>query len=182
MSARCLEENPPKITLDIEQVVQRHKWRILKKTIPVVNTWRDLGMHLSTGTAKRVATTLTERMVATKKSVEKLGMIKAPYAMKTKAIRMKLLPKALYGSEAAPVNESALRRLRSAIADTITFTTARRAVDLTYATCSNGRDLDLDIEIVCRRVAAVRRALSKGGSMKRQIEADDWKVVKRCIS
>lgn len=55
------------------------------------------------------------------------------YRAKAELIRAKQLPKALYGCETAPANESALKTLQTRIMDTLTFTTARRSVGLTFA-------------------------------------------------
>ena len=73
-------------------------------------------------------------------------------------MRSKLLTKGLYGCEIAPVNESAMSSMRSSFVDCLTNTTTRRSTDLTFATCSGKVDLDPDIEVVVRRVMAMRRA------------------------
>ena len=67
--------------------------------------------------------TLTDRMYNTVASLRDLRHKKAPYKAKAEIIRAKQLPKALYGCETAPVNEGALKKLQSAIVDTLTFTT-----------------------------------------------------------
>ena len=68
---------------------------------------------------------------------------------------------AFFGCEVSPVNEGALRTLRSAIASCIAFTTSRKATDLTFAVGSRGRDVDPDVEIVCRRTLGIRRCMAK---------------------
>ena len=76
-------------------------------------------------------------------------------------IRSAKLPKALYGCEVAPVNETALRKLRTAVTKTVTFTTEQRSSDLTFATASHGPDLDPESSIFARRATALRRFINK---------------------
>ena len=80
---------------------------------------------------------------------------------KAEMIGAKKLPMALFGCELAPVNEGAMRTLRSAFASCLTYTTTRRSLDLTFAAGSIGPDVDPDIEVVSRRLAAVRRSMAK---------------------
>ena len=73
----------------------------------------------------------------------------------------KKMPSTLYGCEATPVNETALRVRRSSSVRYMTYTTVRRSADLVFAMASEGSDLDPDINIFVRRVAAARRYLTK---------------------
>ena len=66
-----------------------------------------------------------------------------------------------FGCGVAPVNDGALRTLRSAIASRIAFTTTRRATDLTFSAGSRGGGVDPDIEIACRRAMGLRRCMAK---------------------
>jgi hypothetical protein len=97
-------------------------------------------------------------MRKTAESVRALQRKKAPYKAKVELIRSKQLPKALYGCETAPVNESALKQLQTRIVDTLTFTTTRRSADLTFATAANGKEVDPDVAIFKNRVLGMRRA------------------------
>jgi hypothetical protein len=90
-----------------------------------------------------------------------LNKVKAPYEKKAKILRSAKIPKALYGCEVAPVNETALRTLRTAVSRTLTFTTEHRSADLTFATASHGPDTDPEISIFARRAMAVRRFFNK---------------------
>ena len=94
----------------------------------------------------------------------------SPYGKKVQAIRSRKLPRGLFGCEVAPVNEAALRTFRSAIASALTFTTARRSTDLAFAVGSRGSDVGPDVEIVTRRVAALRRTLAKSDEQKEMID------------
>ena len=139
--------------------LRTHKWRRLGKTIPVILHARDLGAHLNTSVGKQVGTTLTARIRGTTKSVIRIGKMKAPYSRKTAVIRTKMLPKALYGCETAPINEAAMRTFRSEVADAAAYTTKRRSLDLTFTTSSHGTDIDPEIEVYVRRVTSFKRAI-----------------------
>ena len=89
--------------------LRNHRWRRLGKKVPLQTDMRDLGGHLNTAANRTYGTTLTERMRKTAESVRALQKRKAPYKVKAELIRSKQLPKALYGCETAPVNESALK-------------------------------------------------------------------------
>ena len=91
--------------------MREHKWRRLGRRVPVQTDMRDLGGHLNTAANRTYGTTLTERMRKTTDSVRALQRRKAPYKAKAELIRTKQLPKALYGCETTPVNESALKKL-----------------------------------------------------------------------
>ena len=112
----------------------------------------------ATGTMK--GTTLSDRIRATANSVERLDRYSATYERKTAVVRGKMLPKELYGCEISPINETAMRSLRTAIVNCITFVTSRRSIDLTFAMASIGTDVDPDVVVVCRRTTALRRALT----------------------
>ena len=121
----------------------------------VINDCRDLGAHFNAAQGRRAGTTLTGRMWATARSTERLSKHRGPCEKKVNIVRAKKLPMGLYGCEVAPVDEAALRTMRSAIVSCLTFTTVRRSTDFTFATASRGRDVDPDVEIVNRRVVAL---------------------------
>ena len=77
-------------------------------------------------------------------------MVKAPYEKKEKVVRAKMLPMGFYGCETAPVNETAIQKLRSSIVNALTFVTSRRSCDLTFTVASGKTDLDPDIEVYTR--------------------------------
>ena len=79
------------------------------------------------------------------------------------------MPKAMYGCEVSPVNEIALRTLRSSFADVLTYTTARRSADFTFSVVSGKTDLDPDVEIFVRRVTAMRRYITKSPANKEKM-------------
>jgi hypothetical protein len=95
--------------------LRNHKWRRLGRNVPLRRDMRDLGGHLNTAERRTYGTTLTDRMRKTAESVRALQKRRAPYKAKAELIRTKQLPKALYGCETAPVNESALKKLQTKI-------------------------------------------------------------------
>ena len=114
-------------------------------------------------------------MWKTARSTDRLAKVKAPYNKKVEIIRAKKLPLGLYGCEVAPINESALRTRRASIASCLTFTTARRSADLAFAIGSRGRDVDPDVEIVCRRAIAIRRSMAKDDRSRKLIQEILWR-------
>ena len=74
---------------------------------------------------------------------------------------------ALFGCEISPVNEGALATLRTSIADLLTASAKRRSLDLTFSLASYGDDLDPDVEIAYRRIAAYRRNATKDNETAR---------------
>ena len=106
-------------------------------------------------------TTFTKRMLDTADDIERLNKAKAPYEKKAMIIRCAKLPKALYGCEVAPANETALRTFRTSITKALAYTTKQRSADLTFATASYGPDLDPDTHIFSRRCVAFRRYVTK---------------------
>ena len=83
------------------------------------------------------------------------------YKEKAAIIRAKVLPKALYGCEAADFPDELIRSLRSAIARTISNGAQHQSIDLTFAVASHGSDLDPVLEIFTRRCMAFRRMTAK---------------------
>ena len=81
-----------------------------------------------------------------------------------------MLPKVPYGHVASPINETATRQLRTAIANCITFVTSRRSTDLTFAMASRGADVDPDVEAITRRMTMIRRMMSKDGKVNETIK------------
>ena len=87
---------------------------------------------------------------------------------------------ALYGCESSPVSEQALAKYRTAVADTITKTTSKRSSNLTFSSSSEGPDIDPDVEVVCRRVKALRRYLVKEERAKKERAREEEGKSKKC--
>ena len=128
--------------------------------VPVMTDMRDLVGHLNTVANRAYGNTLTTRMRNTVDSLRVLRHKKAPYTAKAEIIRAKQLPRALYGCETAPVNEGVLKKLQTAIVDTLTLTTTRRSADLTLTVASHGTEVDPDVNIFRNRVLGTRRAVT----------------------
>ena len=125
---------------------------------------------MNTQEGKKKGTTLTTRMRETAASMKSLDHMNAPYDMKEQVIRAKMVPKGLYGCETAPINEAAILKLSSTIANALTYTTKRRSVDLTFAIASGKTDLDPDVEVYARRVVLMRRVIGGDKDMKRMAD------------
>ena len=68
------------------------------------------------------------------------------------------------------MNETALRTLRTSISNTFTYTTDARSVDLTFATASNGPDLDPESCIYTRRAVVFRRFINKSKDIAERVK------------
>ena len=150
--------------------LRKHVWRRLRKRIPVINNCSDLGAHFNVSEEVRYGTTLSERLREAAESTDKLNFFRAPYEKKEKIIRSKLIPKGLFGCELGPINETAMRVFRTAVASCLTFVTTRRAVDLTFTAATRGNDVDPDIVVVCRTAAAARRAVAKDKGARKMMQ------------
>jgi len=109
--------------------------------IKVVTKGRDLGgqfcfSHNFTGAV------LTERLKSATKDTHKVKRNRHSYKLKARAIRTAVLPKALYGCEAAPMCDNATASLRSAIGKTIAPTSTLASLSHIFITSSYGSDLD----------------------------------------
>ena len=92
-------------------------------------------------------------------STARLGRVKAPYIKNAEVIRAKMLPEGMYGCETCPVNEGAMRTWRSKPASALTYVTSRRALGLTFAAASHGKDTDPEVHLYIPHVIVFRRAL-----------------------
>ena len=141
--------------------LRQHKWGYLQDKVPVANNCRDLGAHLNALATTMCGTTGTRRMEEVVESTKRMSMIRAPFHTKAGIIRTKMLPTAFYGCETAPVNAEILKKLQVVFVDAVIGSSSRRSPNLEFSTCSYGSDVDPDIVITQRRVAALRRYLVK---------------------
>ena len=84
------------------------------------------------------------------------------------------MPKTLHGCEVTPVNETALRVLRSSFVRCMTYTTVRSSADLVFAMASEGSDLDTDTNILVRRVPVARRYLARNPANQETMAEIAW--------
>ena len=77
------------------------------------------------------------------------------------------IPKRLFGCETSPINEGAMQKLRSIIANVLTYVTSKRSIDFTFTVASGKTDLDPDVEVYVRRVALFRRVVGDSDENKR---------------
>ena len=57
--------------------LRQHTWRRIGRTIMVITDGRDLGAHMNAAANRFYGTTLTKRMDATAKDIEKLNCVNA---------------------------------------------------------------------------------------------------------
>ena len=68
------------------------------------------------------------------------------------------------------MNERGFKQFQTRIVDTLTSTTARNSVDLTFAAASYGTDVDPDVAIFMNRVLGLRRARVIGNDNKEMVD------------
>lgn len=110
---------------------------------------------MNAANTRMLGTTFSIRLQTVAEEVEILNKVQAPYEKTAMIIRSTKIPKALYGVEAAPVNERLLQVLMIRFKQALTYTTKQRSADVAFATCSHGPDLDPDIYMLLRSATAL---------------------------
>ena len=137
----------------------KFRWKGAIK-IPNASSFRDLGAHMNLTKAKNGAT-LTQRLHKATNMAKKLRWMPLSKNDKEKIIRCNVLPAALYGVETATINNHSMNALRSAIADAIGPQSAKRSLDLVFATTCTSKTLDPNAHVLYQRVAGLRRMMAK---------------------
>ena len=130
---------------------------------------RDLGAHICTGSSW-INTTAVKRMGEATAMARKAKYLPVGYRGKATICRSKILSKAPYGCEANHFPDSALRALRAAIVDLISKGNPHRSNDFTFATSSEGTDLDPVVDFFVRRTTAIRRAICDDPNIAEQLK------------
>ena len=144
-------------------------WRQLSKPLAVVNDARDISTHINFSN-KMVGTTINKRALEAIITAKRVQWLPVSKQKKTRIIRTAVLPKALYGCEAAPMSEAIMRKLQIAIAKCIGSPAARASNALTFTFCSFGDDLDPEAQQFVRRSVMLRRMCAKHGGTREQAE------------
>ena len=137
--------------------------------IPVRLHVRDLGTHIST-MERKVTTTL---VVRAKQGVDILARLRATnfsYSKKAHICRSLVLPKSLYGVEACDLPVCLLDKLRASLARATNRGSVFQCNAILFEVASYGRDLDPYVQIVVRRVTALRRHIAKFPDTRRMFE------------
>ena len=145
---------------DTRRWLADHTWKHLKDKVQVVLHVRDLGGHLNT-TLGPLATTLTERLKQAAQYAQRIRFLNIGDNGKHRLITAKILALGLYGCEAAPTNQSALRHLQNTISAIISGHSARTSSAITFTTQATARDLDPCIHVFTRRGVMLRRMYYK---------------------
>ena len=138
-------------------------------SIPVLNTFRDIGSHLNVTNSSN-GRTRTQRMQKATRVVKRLAYLPLATKDKEMIIRCSILPAALSGSEATHVSPVALTAFRSAVASVIGSGSARRSIDATFAYASSSKDLDPQTHLLFNIIASLRRLAAKQPHSKQIME------------
>ena len=140
--------------------MRHYVWDAEGTRIPVSNHFRDLGCHLcldNTG----AGTTTSDRLRRATASVKKLRYLPLPKEDKIKVVQSNILPAALCGIEATSGNKALVGELQAAIVDAIGPRSVRRAQMGVFELQRDGREMDPEVVQLVRRVALLRRELTK---------------------
>ena len=151
------------------QWLRKHIWEELGENIEVANNIKDLGAHLNL-TKSPNAAVLNDRLVKAITRTVKLRHLKVGMKTTTESIRVFCHTLALYGAEVAQPKDGLLARYKTAVVNAISAHHRNRSVDLTFHTCSLGRDLDPEIAILVNRVMAMRRYTSANAEARYKME------------
>ena len=139
---------------------KKSTWQGTGGNIEVVNDMRYLGAHLNVS-GKRKATTCTARIKGGIIQLGKLKKLPIEKKLKAKTIRTKVYPKVFYGVEVVKIPDKQLATRSAAVIKVISGEGSKHDVDSTYATCSQGDDIDPVSQILVRCCMTLRRALAK---------------------
>ena len=142
------------------QYLRKCEWDARGTRIPVCNNFRDLGTHVNL-TANLNGATIIERMAKATRMARRLRYARIPRESKERIVQCNILPAGLYGAEAARISSSGLATLRSAIADAIGPSSAKRSVDMVFSCTKCANDLDPANYVLYNRAAALRRIMAK---------------------
>ena len=140
-------------------------------TMSVRHHMRDLGAHL-TLSGGSAGVTLSARSSGAAKALDRIRSLPIPAAKKATLIRGRAYAMGLYGVEGTPLNVSQGRMLRAKAADALvgkhqTMRSPEAALALVTA-----RGLDLDTEVLWRRIRLLRRAWHVRPSWQQLIQQD----------
>ena len=93
-----------------------------------------------------------------------------PDEQKVRIVRIKANPAALYGSEACPANRNALGGYRAAVTTVLAGTDTNRSADLVFSMAQKGKDVDPEIDILLRRISAVRRFATRSSRNRKIVD------------
>ena len=145
-----------------------YRWDDKGTTIPNFTSFRDLGAHMNLA-ANSNGATLTARMEKATKMAKRLKWMPITREAKLKIVQANILPAALYGVEITHINKGAMQNLRSAIASVIGSHSAKRSIDLVFASTPTSKDLDPLVHVMYLRAANLRRIMSKDPEVEQQV-------------
>ena len=139
----------------------------------VVTTVRDLGTQLNVG-KRNLGTTINSRFEAGANMAEKLKRLPFPRPKKMLIVKMLILAKALYGTEAAPASQDRINHLNSTIIKATGYKSKFICTALAHDGMLVDDDLDPRLNMIVRKCTLMRRIVAK--------EEDKLKDIQRIIS
>ena len=136
-------------------------WTHIDAGIEVVEHFRHVGAHMNV-TGRNNAARLTKRFNNGIAMLSRVATLPVSRAHKAMVIRAKILAATLYGSEVAQPTEKDVAAFAAATTHAIANNTSHHAVDLIFASCSTGSDLDVTTNMRARKCTMLRRAIAKG--------------------
>lgn len=145
-------------------------WDAIAAKVPVLIDFRHLGAHLNNGGGRRAAT-LHARAGRGIAQLRRTARLRARPEEKAKTIRAKVHAGTFYGIEGSDLTDTQVASLSAATIQVFKQTNSRYDVDWHYATCSHGKDLDPNVQVVLRRIVGLRRAHCKGPHMQHKLRS-----------
>ena len=146
------------------QFLADYIWDDKHTKIPTINNFRDIGTHLNL-TNNNNGKTITDRINKARQMAVRLKWLPIDNTFKEKIILANVLPAALYGAEAAHVNKSSMKALRSAIANAIGPRSQRACNDVVFHNVSIANDIDPEVYLLQNRILSLRRLMAKHPKM-----------------
>ena len=133
-----------------------HYWDVLGAQVKVVQEARDLGGHLSTR-ALLGGATLSARIRKATAYCYRLAAMPWGKAAKQRVVETLIYPLALYGCEAAPINDSDMVKLNVAVAKAVGQHTHASSNILTTLLAAPGKNFHAQFVVLYRSYGLLRR-------------------------
>ena len=144
-------------------------WGPERKPIPIAVDIRDLGSHFSCG-KRPTSKTLKDRVKAALPIAKRIGYMRLTTARRLRMLKSKVFAKTLYGVEATPMPRGEASRLQTTVIDSAG---GYRTKTISPALAIYGTDtpgIDVQAEILKRRMRYLVRYLEREVSAKRKVE------------
>jgi hypothetical protein len=137
-----------------------HYWDVLGVQVKVVQEARDLGGHLSTRTLLG-GSTLSNRIRKATSYCYRLAAMPWKKEAKQRVVETLVFPLALYGCEAAPINDADMAKLNVAVAKAVGWHTHASSNVLTTMLAAPGKNFQAQYVVLYRSYSLFRRMIFK---------------------